>query len=570
MIQQIRERFFALRYGYDEPALRQRASVLLVLAIISFLTWLGSIILLVIPDALEGRISPPILLIIIAVPFILLTIYQLIQTGRATTAIWIAVIISLFPSVPIAALDASIFNGFWLLLPVVVSGVLLPRREFIVVLALVALAFLVRIGVMSQNDIVTRFVPSINGIQELGLVAFLLVQSAFFLYGFSGSTERVNNEAFQDIRHLQTFARFDPELSDFDQDRLALQSLRLIQELGYATAQIYFGDEVGNISRRIRADGTIDTRFNTRLEAVPGVGLAVTGKAPRVIQRSSDQLSDYPVAPARVGLVIPILFAGNVLMGVLDVQSRRADPPSPTQLDAFVSLANQLARALMNARRVSDLRRTIQGQEDVIATFRTRLSELQQRSTNVVSGGWSRYLSGRGEQAALGYNLSLLDGKPTAISANDLPPEIRSTIAHGDIHVQVSGDTQTVLVPILLRDEVLGAMTFTLPSDPVLTDRQIEALRAVATRLGQALENNRLLEQSQAQAQRERKVNEVGARLIGATSVESLLEIAAENFNEALGAVYTRIHITPMDFSGRNVSHNGSANGHGSSSDETT
>jgi GAF domain-containing protein len=67
----------------------------------------------------------------------------------------------------------------------------------------------------------------------------------------------------------------------------------------------------------------------------------------------------------------------------------------------------------------------------------------------------------------------------------------------------------------------------------------------VAERLALALENTRLFEQSQSQALRERKASEVATALIGATDVRVVLNMAAEQFKDALGAVNTRIYIQP-------------------------
>jgi len=76
-----------------------------------------------------------------------------------------------------------------------------------------------------------------------------------------------------------------------------------------------------------------------------------------------------------------------------------------------------------------------------------------------------------------------------------------------------------------------------------VTQRQIELAGTVALRLGGALENKRLLEQTQAQALRERQAGEVANMLIGATDVRSLLELAADSFNDTLGAVQTQIYL---------------------------
>ena len=70
-------------------------------------------------------------------------------------------------------------------------------------------------------------------------------------------------------------------------------------------------------------------------------------------------------------------------------------------------------------------------------------------------------------------------------------------------------------------------------------------IRTVADRLSVALENNRLLEQTQAQARRERQASEIGSVLLSATNVESVLSLAADNFHEALGAIHTRVYLQP-------------------------
>ena len=73
----------------------------------------------------------------------------------------------------------------------------------------------------------------------------------------------------------------------------------------------------------------------------------------------------------------------------------------------------------------------------------------------------------------------------------------------------------------------------------------MDTVRAVAERLALALENVRLIEQSQAQATRERRASEVSNLLIGQQDVNAVLKLAAERFNEALGAVYTHIYLEP-------------------------
>jgi GAF domain-containing protein len=79
----------------------------------------------------------------------------------------------------------------------------------------------------------------------------------------------------------------------------------------------------------------------------------------------------------------------------------------------------------------------------------------------------------------------------------------------------------------------------------VITEKDLDVAQQIAQRLAIALENKRLFEQSRSQAFRERKAGEIAGLLIGATDVESVLSLAADSFNEALGAVSTRIHLQP-------------------------
>jgi GAF domain-containing protein len=69
--------------------------------------------------------------------------------------------------------------------------------------------------------------------------------------------------------------------------------------------------------------------------------------------------------------------------------------------------------------------------------------------------------------------------------------------------------------------------------------------RNVAGRLALALENKRLLERSLAQAEREHQASEAASLLLSATDVDAVMRLAADRFNDAMGAVRTRIQLRP-------------------------
>jgi GAF domain-containing protein len=131
------------------------------------------------------------------------------------------------------------------------------------------------------------------------------------------------------------------------------------------------------------------------------------------------------------------------------------------------------------------------------------------------------------------------------VSASDLPPAVRMTLERGDVFIERVNNRQVISAPIVYRTQMLGAMTFEVATDRSLGESELELVRTVSNRLGIALENNRLFEQSQAQVQRERKASDVGGLLLTATDIEQVLALAAETFNEALGATHTRVSLQP-------------------------
>jgi GAF domain-containing protein len=266
---------------------------------------------------------------------------------------------------------------------------------------------------------------------------------------------------------------------------------------------------------------------------------AARSKVP-VIVSSADTLvrRGHFLPSTNYGVAIPIIVQDQIV-GVLDVQSNQS-PFSETRIMVLRILVNQLSAILMDVRQIRALRESLDAQQLVNENLRTQLQEYKQYERQVVGTVWDQYFTSRGKQA-VGFDWQK---GSDIVPAYDLPAELAAALQSGSPAVSTNANQQQVIqVPIQLRGELLGAMTFTLPEGGSVTDRQIEIAQNVTNRLTLALENKRLFEQSQSQAVRERKANEIASLLIGATDVTSVLELAAERFNEALGAVNTRISI---------------------------
>jgi GAF domain-containing protein len=198
---------------------------------------------------------------------------------------------------------------------------------------------------------------------------------------------------------------------------------------------------------------------------------------------------------------------------------------------------------VIQSRLINELRGNLAEQNRLVLRQRERMLEYEQAEERATISTWTAYLQQRNLEY-LGFDMSDAADEPTL--GTSLPPELRSALRTGEITVEVVDNYQLVSVPILLRGRTIGAMSFKVPEGAqTIGIRQTELIRSVVQRLGLALENKRLFEQSRAQAQRESKANQVGNLLLSSTDIETVLNLAAQNFNEALGAVQTKIHLQP-------------------------
>jgi two-component system sensor histidine kinase/response regulator len=99
-----------------------------------------------------------------------------------------------------------------------------------------------------------------------------------------------------------------------------------------------------------------------------------------------------------------------------------------------------------------------------------------------------------------------------------------------------ASDAPAVLVPIALRERVLGVLGLHLQgSDVPWTDEQMELLTAVSEQMGLMIENSRLFAEARSRAARERQVREIVARLRQSLDTEEILSTAVREMGEALG-----------------------------------
>ena len=546
-INRIRQKLFSVRHLYSNPLDAQRAQVLTVLTVIIAVMLVITFALFQIPEIFRNGLTDLFSVAITLVDLAALGIaYRQIQRGKLHLAIWVVVglvvvgaVQSILRGGPGNTATISTSTVVLLPIPMILAGTLLSRRGLFGVSALTFVLVIIAAAAQSANITPITYVPSEAAVSDLVTIFLTLLVTAAILVAFLGTLQRIANESYQLNAQHQWIRKLGVDLSAINDEATLLNTAlaRTRQALGQRFVEIYLINEDGNL---ILFSGSTQRRKTIR--SIDANILAESARSRTLLVTSLQEPPErhtHLAASTSFAAAVPIIVNDN-LMAVLDFQD--VVPFTQNELDGLQELADQLALSLQRVRIAHDLKSRVDDHELTITRLQTQLQDFNRRQQQNVSEIWGGYIQGRGKQA-IGYNL---DGDSAApIQASDLSSDLVNTLKSGQLEVSTQGSEQIVNVPIRFRDTNLGAMSFTVPADHPLNDRQIEVATIVAERLALALENTRLFEQSQSQALRERKAGEVATALIGATDVRVVLNMAAEQFKEALGAVNTRIYIRP-------------------------
>jgi GAF domain-containing protein len=205
---------------------------------------------------------------------------------------------------------------------------------------------------------------------------------------------------------------------------------------------------------------------------------------------------DNPLLPyTRSQLVAPLIVGDNVF-GALELHSTRESAYSLEDVDTYQNMANQVAIALENSRLFRE------GQQNLLEMRATQRQYLQ--------GAWSNLVE---EEKDLEYEL-------------------------GD---DESAD-KSIQVPLALRDQVIGQISMASTED--WTPEQRNLIETIAAQAALALENARLVEESQTIASQERITNEIVAKIWSSSNTDSILQTAVRELGRALEAAEVDIELT--------------------------
>jgi len=317
--------------------------------------------------------------------------------------------------------------------------------------------------------------------------------------------------------------------STLDINEVMTRTVNLIRDrLGFYHVSIFLLDDKGEYAIVRESTGEVGRQLKDRghrleVGSQSIIGWVTANRKPRISLDVGADIVHFknPLLPdtrSEVGLP---LIAGDQLLGALDVQSTQPRAFDAENVNVLQNMANQIAVAINNARLFQETQK--------------RLADISQLNRQYLAEAWESFARARPEQVSLTLDGGLVSMAPEQVVVNE-PFTVRRP--------NVSENGKSLGVPIVLRDQMIGEFIFSLPEGEARWGRDDLALaEAVVTQVALAVENARLLEETQSaleqmrrQARRERVITEVTNKISFGADVRRILQIAAEELRRATGS----------------------------------
>ena len=279
-------------------------------------------------------------------------------------------------------------------------------------------------------------------------------------------------------------------------------------EFGYYYSALYLVDENGKWVELKAATGEAgkalrEAKYRLEIDSSNIIGRSIISRQAQITHDLGEKAIGFnnPLLPyTRSEISLP-LYVGDRIIGVLDVHSTQESVFNRQDLETLQNMANQVAISLDNARLFQETRQN--------------LSEMQNIQKQYLREAW------------LDSNL----------------PAGSMSLSIGD---EGNGNAENLVeIPIALRDQIIGQLS--LEGEAVLSDEEQIWIQAIATQTALALENARLLDESQSMAMREKFVTEITSKIWASTTIDGVLQTAVRELGQILDATEATIEINVDD-----------------------
>jgi GAF domain-containing protein/HAMP domain-containing protein len=332
-----------------------------------------------------------------------------------------------------------------------------------------------------------------------------------------------NQQSEKRAQNLQTIAEISRIIStEKDQEKLLSLITQIVSEkFGFYHVGIFLLDESKTyaVLRAANSAGgqeMLMRKHSLKVGQTGIVGYVTSTGTPRIaLDTGADAVFfNNPSLPeTHSEMALPLITRGSII-GALDVQSKVPNAFTDADISIISILADQVSIAIDNSRLLEAAQASI---EETRAVFSEYLAEAWQKKT---------------ESGVVGYRQTLSGGQVlTHANMSVLTP---SSNGHG----------KPLEVPIRIRDQTIGVLNIRPTSDEyVWSDDDMNVIEAVTERLGLALDNARLFEETSTRATRERLVADITTKIRGSNDPQEMIRSAMEELKQVLGA--SKIEILP-------------------------
>mgnify|MGYP001247317429 CR=1 FL=1 len=331
----------------------------------------------------------------------------------------------------------------------------------------------------------------------------------------------------RDIEAARDLGQIISNIRDLDVLLKRVVSLILERFPNLYHVQIFLLDQTRQFAVLRVSTGEVGEKLLARGHRLAVGSLSVIGKTTAenqpVIARDTSRdpvhRANELLPETRAELALPLSTTEGVI-GALDLQSKSVDAFTDSDIALFESVADQLTTSIVNAQLFQ------QSQE--------RLKEIEALNRRLLGEAWRGYTNARRQ--------SITGGKK-AMPPTDVWSDIqRRAVQTRNIAEQFEGDQVNFAVPVMLRDQVFGAVEWTVSKNSYNENTRLLAWE-LAARLAVTADNARLLEQSQRFANRERMVSSITDKMVQQADVEGVLQTAIRELGLALGAPQASIRL---------------------------
>ncbi len=246
------------------------------------------------------------------------------------------------------------------------------------------------------------------------------------------------------------------------------------------------------------------------------VGYAAYQKRPRIAQNVGADSAffnnpDLPLTRSEIALPLEVQ---DRLIGVLDIQSENEHAFSNEDVNTLKAMADQIALAIENAR--------------LIQESQAAMSQLQRVGAENVTAAWRERLNNA--PGVYAYT-------PTGVTALS-PQEARL--------LEQEQSKLLLRVPLLLRGQKIGVILLRRKAnEKPWGQAEQEMATKISAQIALAVENARLLEETQRRALREQTLNELSGRFSRSLDVDTLLQNAARDLQRLPQVAAVSVVVAP-------------------------